>query len=69
MQTAPPLEPLKAWHTFSPDSTLCLIRDLACNIKSMLDIDLAEDISLELDGFVLLPSSPIGAVRDGDTIM
>ncbi|KAF8594927.1 hypothetical protein BDV93DRAFT_549024, partial [Ceratobasidium sp. AG-I] len=69
VQTAPPLEPLKAWHTFSPDSNFSTIRDLAGDITSALGLLLGGDISLELDGFVLLPTSPVGAVRDGDTII
>lgn len=69
MQTAPPLEPLRAWHTFSLDSSFSTVQDLATDLISVLDLALAGDISLELDGFVLLPLSPIGAVRDGDTIV
>jgi hypothetical protein len=68
VQTTPPLEPLKAWHTFANDSSPQCIQDLTDNISVALGLAGAGDLSLELDGFALLPSSPAGAVRDGDIV-
>ncbi|KAG8689536.1 hypothetical protein FRC08_010901 [Ceratobasidium sp. 394] len=68
VQTTPPLEPLRAWHTVSSDSNVKCIRDLTRDIVLALSLEGTGDFSLELDGFALLPSSTIGVVRDGDTL-
>ncbi|KAG9074286.1 hypothetical protein FRC06_010795, partial [Ceratobasidium sp. 370] len=68
VQTTPPLEPLKAWHTIAPDSDTKYIRDLTRDIVLALGLGGTGEFSLELDGFALLPSSTIGVVRDGDTL-
>ncbi|KAG8735353.1 hypothetical protein FRC10_010688 [Ceratobasidium sp. 414] len=68
VQTAPPLEPLKAWHTVLPGSGVKYIRDLTQDIAFALGLEGRGEFSLELDGFALLPSSTIGVVRDGDTL-
>ncbi|QRW10377.1 hypothetical protein RhiLY_09376 [Ceratobasidium sp. AG-Ba] len=69
VQTAPPLEPIKAWHSVKLDSGVKRVQDLIADISLALSLELdAGQLSLELDGFALLPSSPIGVVRDGDLI-
>ncbi|KAH7332885.1 hypothetical protein B0J17DRAFT_677968 [Rhizoctonia solani] len=69
VQTALPLEPLKAWHAISPDLDIKFIEDLKDNIVQTLGLAEADgEIILELDGFALLPSSPVGVVRDGDIV-
>jgi hypothetical protein len=68
VQTALPLEPLKAWHAVSPESIKCvgdLIKDII-QVLRLAEVD--GEIILELDGFALLPSSPVGLVRDGDMV-
>ncbi|KAG8771146.1 hypothetical protein FRC12_003820 [Ceratobasidium sp. 428] len=69
VQTASPLEPLKAWHIVAPESGTKTIRDLTRDIVLALGLEGTGEFSLELDGFALLPSSPIGVVRDGDIIL
>ncbi|KAG8723332.1 hypothetical protein FRC09_003776 [Ceratobasidium sp. 395] len=69
VQTASPLEPLKAWHIVAPESGTKTIRDLTRDIVLVLGLEGGGEFSLELDGFALLPSSPIGVVRDGDIIL
>ncbi|KAG8724551.1 hypothetical protein FRC09_017260 [Ceratobasidium sp. 395] len=69
VQTASPLEPLKAWHIVAPGSGTKTIRDLTRDIVLALGLEGTGEFSLELDEFALLPSSPIGVVRDGDTIV
>ncbi|QRV96049.1 hypothetical protein RhiJN_24067 [Ceratobasidium sp. AG-Ba] len=69
VQTTPPLEPIRAWHSVDLDSGVKRVQDLTADISLALGLELdAGQLSLELDGFALLPSSPIGVVRDGDII-
>ncbi|KAG8766051.1 hypothetical protein FRC12_007109 [Ceratobasidium sp. 428] len=69
VQTASPLEPLKAWHIVASESGTKTIRDLTRDIVLALGLEGTGEFSLELDGFALLLSSPIGVVRDGDIIL
>ncbi|CAE6381091.1 unnamed protein product [Rhizoctonia solani] len=69
VQTALPLEPLKAWHALSPGTDIRYVEDLTKDVVRVLGLTEANDeIVLELDGFALLPSSPAGVVRDGDIV-
>ncbi|KAF8750369.1 Phospholipase C P1 nuclease [Rhizoctonia solani] len=69
VQTALPLEPLKAWHAVSPGTDIRYVEDLTKDVVRVLGLAEANDeIMLELDGFALLPSSPAGVVRDGDIV-
>ncbi|KAJ1302316.1 hypothetical protein OPQ81_001133 [Rhizoctonia solani] len=69
VQTASPLEPLKAWHAISPESNIQSVQDLKNNVIQVLGLNEVDgEIVLELDGFILLPSSPAGVVRDGDIV-
>ncbi|CAE6395449.1 unnamed protein product [Rhizoctonia solani] len=69
VQTASPLEPIKAWHVISPEQDIQSIEDLTGNIIQTLGLaEVDGEIILELDGFALLPSSPVGVVRDGDVV-
>ncbi|EUC56753.1 hypothetical protein RSOL_194520 [Rhizoctonia solani AG-3 Rhs1AP] len=69
VQTASPLEPIKAWHVISPELDIQSIGHLAENIIQALGLaEVDGEIILELDGFALLPSSPVGVVRDGDVV-
>ncbi|ELU37580.1 hypothetical protein AG1IA_08390 [Rhizoctonia solani AG-1 IA] len=69
VQTASPLEPLKAWHVISPGTDIRYVEDLTKDVVRVLGLTKADDeIVLELDGFALLPSSPAGVVRDGDIV-
>ncbi|CAE6500533.1 unnamed protein product [Rhizoctonia solani] len=69
VQTALPLEPIKAWHAISPELNIKTIEDLTENILQALGLaEVDDEIFLELDGFSLLPSSPVGVVRDGDMV-
>ncbi|CUA69007.1 hypothetical protein RSOLAG22IIIB_08259 [Rhizoctonia solani] len=69
VQTALPLEPIKVWHAISPELNIKTIEDLTENISQALGLaEVDDEIFLELDGFSLLPSSPVGVVRDGDMV-
>ncbi|CAE7216338.1 unnamed protein product [Rhizoctonia solani] len=69
VQTAAPLELIKAWHAISTESDIRLIDDLRNELIQTLELtEVDGELVLELDGFSLLPSSPVGVVRDGDMI-
>ncbi|CAE6448019.1 unnamed protein product [Rhizoctonia solani] len=69
VQTALPLEPLKAWHAVSPEMNIKSVEDLKRDIVQTLGLIEADgEIVLELDGFALLASSPVEIVRDDDIV-
>ena len=67
IQTEPPLPTLKAWHVVEQGSSS--IADLKQSLCTSVLLALTpDDISLTLDGFLLLDPTSSAVLRDGDLI-
>ncbi|KAI0092660.1 hypothetical protein BDY19DRAFT_497019 [Irpex rosettiformis] len=70
VESTPPLTTFKAWFVVSTASTIQDLKESICSdIPALhkLDVD-ADELTLVIDGFELLDSSPIDVVRDGDLV-
>ncbi|TCD69183.1 hypothetical protein EIP91_008479 [Steccherinum ochraceum] len=66
VETKPPLPPLKAWHLVESSPTIAHIKRTLCT--TLLPGQIAQNITLSLDGFLLLDPTPSTVLRDGDLL-